>query len=87
MKDHLVIISSVCTAEKQAQEDQQNLSGMIKSNYNLRNRVHSLYNQDKKGNYRRYQVKSGCLLAFTSSFYDNIYLGYKRSLEEKNKMP
>lgn len=45
--------SSVCTAEKQEQEDQQNLSGMMTSNYNLRNRVHSLYDEAKKDNYRR----------------------------------
>lgn len=50
------IIISVCTAEKQEPASQKNLSRMMKSNYNLRNRVYSLYGQAKKIIYRRLQV-------------------------------
>lgn len=55
MKEHLTlpVRTKVHDKKKQEQEDQQNLSGMMKSHYNLKNRVHSLYDQAKNDNYRR----------------------------------
>lgn len=47
-KEHLLL--TVYTAEEQKQKDQQNLSRMMNSNYNLRNRIYSLHNQAEKDN-------------------------------------
>lgn len=55
------------TAEEQKQKDQQNLSRM-NSNYNLRNRIYSLYNQAEKEFTDSMKYKMALFLALPQVF-------------------